>query len=159
MKRCNVVTVFIVATTFRVFAGDFQDFLTNLNTNWIARNYTGIRQAIDDRLAVKTNDLPALIAKADYYTTIELDMSVVSSVVATIKVVTNGLDWSVDEEAGIILDEMNYSAENRSETEQSGYIFGLSSNEIEQLRQEFPTNHPATVFLPRYAIVQYGSDD
>jgi len=151
--------VFMLTTTLRVYAGDFGDFISNLNSNWVARNYVGVKQTITDRLTMKTNDLPGLIAKADYFTTIELDMAIASNVVATISVVTNGLNWAVDEEAAIILDEMINSVENRSQTEQAGFIFGLSSNELEQARQEFPTNHPATIFLTRYAIVQYGSAD
>lgn len=159
MKRIALSVLLMLAATLHAIAGDFSIFLSNLNSNWVARNYGGVKQTITNRLSAITNDLPALIAKADYYTTVELDMAVVSNVVATIRVVTNGLNWAVDEEAAVILDEMIISVENRAQSEQAGYIFGLSSNELEQARREFPTNHPAAVFLPRYAIVQYGSAD
>ena len=159
MKRAVACSIAVLTGILSATAGDFSDFLGNLSSNWTARNYSGVKQTINTRLASKTNDLPALIAKADYYTTVELDMTVVSNVVAAIKVVTNGLNWTVDEEAAVILDEMIISAENRTLCEQAGYIYGLSSNELEQAHQEFPTNHPAAIFLPRYAIVQYGSAD
>ncbi len=138
-------------------AGEIQDFITALNTNWIARNYTGIAETIEDRLAQRTNDLSALVVKADYYTSIELDTTRVQNVVGQIQQFYGSLNWTNDEEAKVLLEEMLYSATHRAEQEAHGYIFGFTSNQIEQLRNEMPTNYPPTVLVPRWATVQYGS--
>lgn len=149
--------VLLACLVFPVFAGEFQDFITCLNTNWVARSYSGIVQTINARLAVKTNDLPALVAKADYYTSIDLNMTTVSNLVPQIEILRTNLNWSADEEAGIILDEMIDSMKNKEKNESAGYVYGVSSNQLNALHQEFPTNHPGVTFFERFAVIQYGT--
>ncbi len=59
----------------------------------------------------------------------------------------------------LMLEEMLDSMEHRAQNEQSGFVYGLTSNQLEELRQEFPTNHPSAIILPRFATIQYGSAD
>jgi len=142
-----------------VSAGDFQSFITTINTNWVSCNHSGIIQAVDARLYVKTNDLPALVAKADYYTTITLNMSIVSNLVPKIEQLRTNLTWTSDEGAGAILDEMIDSMKSKNKCEQTGYVYGFSSNQLMQLHLEFPTNHPGAIFFTRFAIIQYGTSE
>ena len=67
------------------------------------------------------------------------------------------LNRVVDEEAGLILDEMIDSMKSKERNEAAGYVYGLSSNQLDELHQEFPTNHPGVTFLERFAVVQYGT--
>jgi len=158
LKNVLVMATFACADIAAV-AGDFQSFISTINTNWVSGNHLGIIQAVDARLNVKTNDLPALVAKADYYTTINLNMTIVSNLVPQIVQLRTNLTWSADVEAGIILDEMISSMTNKVKCEQTGYIYGLSSNELHQLHLEFPTNHPGTTFFTRFAVIQYGTNE
>lgn len=105
-----------------VVAGDARDFIISLNGHWTARNYPGIVQTINARLVANANDLPALVAKADYYTSIDLDRMIISNLVPQIEGLRTNLNWSVDEEAGIILDEMVDSMKHREQNEWAGYL-------------------------------------
>lgn len=160
MKRKNVIFIFVLSVIVaHVHATDVECFIANLNSNWIDKNYSGIRETITNRLANVPNDLPALIAKADYYSVMELDMSEASNAVSAIKVLTNSLNWESNRWDAILLNAMNGSIENPEQSIQDGYIFGFSTNQLEQLHQESPTNYPVTLILPSYSIIQYGTDD
>lgn len=149
----------MVAFTISASASDFDTFVTSLNSNWVAKNYVGIRETITNRLNAISNDLPALVAKMDYYTVIELNMNEVSNSISSIRAVTNDLQWENGGMEDIILEAMLDTIENREESELAGYIFGLSPEQLEQLHQESPANYPITMILPDYAIIQYGTDD
>jgi len=56
-----------------VFASDVGDFVDELNTAWVNKDYTTCLSNINNRLAVNTNDLPALIAKTCYHVFVESD--------------------------------------------------------------------------------------
>lgn len=159
MKRRMLFVLLACTVTVCANATDFGVFMENINSNWAARNYEGMKNVITNRLVNITNDLPALIAKADYYTTIELNMVEASNAVCVIKSLTNSLSWEGNEWEAGVLEAIVVSVESPEQSMQDGCVFGLSPAELEQAHQEFPTNHPLTIFLPRYAIIQYESDD
>jgi hypothetical protein len=140
------------------YGGDIQTFVAALDAKWAAKDYQGLKEVIDARLAVKTNDLAALVAKTDYYTSVELNIALAESLGAQIKQIRNSLIWTNDLQARRILNAMLDSIDRREEAEVAGYVFGLNSNQLEQAHSESPTNYPICIFLPRLANVQYGSE-
>jgi len=138
-------------------AGETQVFVDSLNTNWCTTNNVGFKETFNTRLGVHSNDLAALVVKADFYTSIELNLSTAQALVAVMKSTTSNLDWSIDKEAEAVCKEMIRSLEYPSEAQSAGYILGLSSNQIEELHSEFPSAHPLSDFLLRLGTIQYGS--
>ena len=57
------------------------------------------------------------------------------------------------------LNELIRLSEYPAEALAAGYILNLTSNQLQQLHLEFPTNYPPTLFVPRLAKVQYGTAD
>lgn len=65
-------------------------FISEVNQEWQARNYTNILTAIDQRLTTESNDVLALALKVGYYTWAEVSFSnVQSSANAFLIAVTN----------------------------------------------------------------------
>lgn len=159
MKKLSSALILSTACLSLAMAGDFQDFLDSYNSSWVSSNYVGMKTVVTNRLALYTNDLPALIAMADYYTCIDLDMAAASNTLPQLISLRQSLNWSNDLDARYVLDEIISAIQSPSDHERVGYIYGMSSNELQQMHNEFPTNHPATLILPRFAVVQYGSAD
>ena len=138
-------------------AGEVQVFVDSLNTNWCTTNNPGFRETFNARLGAHSNDLAALVVKADFYTSIELNLSTAQALVPVMRSTVSNLNWSSDKEAEAVCREMIRSLESPSEAESAGYILGLSSNQVEQLHAEHPSAHPLSDFLLRLGTVQYGA--
>jgi hypothetical protein len=151
------MSVIIAATLTGIMvatASEIQTFIDALNSKWGARDYNGIKQVIQDRLAQKTNDLPALIARADYYSSIESNPAVVQATASQIKQIRDSLVWTNDPDAKLILDAMMHFVDNAQDAASAGYISSLTSNQLEQAHSESPTTYPVTSILPRYYAIQ-----
>lgn len=138
-------------------AGEVQVFVDCINTNWCTTNNVGLKETFNARLVVHSNDLAALLVKADFYTSIELNLLTAQSLVPVMQCMVSNLNWSSDKEAEAICKEMLRSLESPTEAESAGYVLGLSSNQVEQLHSEHPASHPLSDFLLRVGTVQYGA--
>jgi hypothetical protein len=153
MRSSGAIAILVICSSLAL-AADLQTFISDLNAKWIARDYNGLKQVFESRLAQNSNDLVALMLKAEYYTSIELNMAVARSTADRIGTVMNSLVWTSDPFARAALNAMRDSTYSTNEAIAAGYLYGLNSNQVEQLHTESPTNFPITSILPRYYAIQ-----
>ena len=152
-RRIGIAIIIGISANL-VFATDIQTFISDLNAKWIARDYNGLKQIVETRLAQNSNDLAALMVKADYYTSIELNMTVAQATADRIKMVRDSLTWTNDSFARAALNAMLDSIYSTNAAKGAGYVYGLNSNQVEELHSESPTYYPITNILPRYYAIQ-----
>ncbi len=72
-------------------ADNINSFVDNLNSNWVNTNYVVCLSNINARLAIDSNDLPALVAKSCYFVFVDADFSSATNIFETTDTLTNSL--------------------------------------------------------------------
>lgn len=140
-----------------VLADNIDDFVSSVNTNWVAQNYTGMEQVVEARLDAYTNDLSAMLVLMHLHGTIESNLVLAQSYVPPFTNAAALVNWSLDREAEVLCHVVALEVLDPSAAQSGGCgVFGLNSNQLEQLHAEFPTNHPLAPFLLRIGRAQYG---
>lgn len=156
-RRMSIVMVAVLASLCCPgLADDLDEFVSDVDAKWVARDYTGIEQAVETRLTSHTNDLPALLLKMQYYLTVTLDVQLAQSHVPLFTNTVASIDWSSDREGEFLCQAMAEEVIDPSEAQRVGVVLGLTSNQLDQLHSECPTNHPLSPFLLRIGRIQYG---
>ncbi len=131
-------------------------FIAELNSKWAASDYQGMKSSINSRLQLKgSSDLIGLMAKCDFYTTIETDASILQSTVAQVKQARDSINWAQDKEALDILNATLALYDNPQDAQAKGFISGLTPQQLQSLRTDYPNQYPATVILQRFGVIQY----
>jgi hypothetical protein len=158
--KSTVILLLVITFTMRVICyaevGTTAGFIAELNSKWVAADYLGIKNVINSRLTLKGNqDLPGLMAKCDYYALFEYDLNVLQTASAQAKQVKATLNWNSDKEALGILDAGIQAYENPQQAQAQGFIFGLSAQQIQALRTEYPSQYPSAQLIQRFGSIQY----
>lgn len=151
----NQIVLFFLVSISVSYADDFDLFIEDINNEWALKNYTNILQHVDSRLTSHTNDLSALILKMNYFLMVEYDLSKAQDYVTVFTNTVTDTDWSSDVTAKIICDALISEVVNPLGAQNHGVIYGLSSNQLNEVHATSPTNHPLSEFLRRIGAVQY----
>lgn len=136
--------------------GGIQGFVANLSSNWQSKNYAAIKTAINERLKQQgSNDLPALLAKCNYYTTIETNTTIIANLVPKMTQVKNTLDWSGDKEIEAIVTAAIGNYSDLTAAQQKGFVIGLTQQQLDEIHLAYPNDFPLKDILERVAAVQY----
>lgn len=149
-----LVSTFVLSTNS--FSSELENFVNDINTAWAAENYTNMLQIIDARLAVHTNDLAALLLKMNYHLAIDYNLSVAQSYIHVFTNTVESIDWSSDREAGVLCRVMILDVIDPVAAQNSGTLYNLNSNQLNQVHTESPDKNPLSDIISRIGLMQWG---
>ena len=160
VKVLIAVLVVVTLSHITLLAGEekdgFTQFLNDVSVAWVAQNYTGMVQVINDRLVTHTNDLAALMMKMNYHLAFDYNLELAQSLVEIFTNTLASLDWTSDPMAELIaLGSVHVSVLNPQEAQEIGIVYGLSTNQIAELHAESPEEYPLAEFMMRLGQVQW----
>ena len=151
----TIITALVLSTSSHTFAESVDNFVSDVNARWASKKYSELKQTINHRLASYPGDTAALFLIMNYYLTIEYDLTRAQQYVSTCSNSIANINWTADPILKTYCQAMLWETMNPDEAIKHGVIFGMTSNQLEILHANFPTNHPLSEFIIRIGKTQY----